>query len=52
MAVLKKRCRVFHNNRGVQQISEFMVSEKKIDPLVLVVLTAHHTPTLISCSGH
>jgi hypothetical protein len=47
VAVLRKRCKVFHNYKGVQQISEFMVSEKKIDPLVLVVLTAHHTPVSV-----
>ena len=34
----KKRCQFFHNHRGVQQISEFMVSEKKIDPLVLNIM--------------
>jgi len=39
MAVLKKkRCKVFHNHRGFQQISECMVSEKKIDPLVQLYL--------------
>ena len=30
---------------------EFIVSENKIDPTVLVALTAHHTPTLMLRNG-
>jgi hypothetical protein len=32
-------------------LSEFIVSEKKIDPTILVALTAHYTPNLTSCNG-
>jgi hypothetical protein len=30
---------------------EYIVSEKKAGPIILVALTAHHTPNLMSCNG-
>jgi hypothetical protein len=32
-------------------LSEFIVSEKNMDPTILVALTTHYTPNLTSCNG-
>jgi len=31
-------------------LSELILSEKKMDPNVIVALTAHHTPSLMPCN--
>jgi len=32
-------------------LSEFTVFEKVISQIIFVILTAHHTPTLMSCNS-
>jgi len=47
---LKTRKKLLSQSDRVKKWPEFKASEKK-DLIILVALTAHHTPTLTSCNG-